>query len=91
VGRGRKYIYKPIEISGNKVLGRECVCQEALSEEMTCQLRPKCEEGASLGEMGEDSPGRKNCECKGPEAGMSWLIRRGRRVWLSRIGVGGNR
>lgn len=71
MGRDGKYIYEPIEILGNEVLGRECVCWGALSKEMTCQLRPECEEGGSSGEMGEESPGRKNCECKGPEAGMS--------------------
>lgn len=54
VGRGRKYTYEPIEVSGNKVLGTECVCQEALSEEMIYQLRPEGEEGASPGEMGEE-------------------------------------
>lgn len=53
------------------MLGREHVCREALSEEVTGQLRSECQEGANLGEMGEENPGRKNSECKGPEVGMN--------------------
>lgn len=43
---------------------------------MTCQLRSGWEEGADPGEMGEENPSRKNCEGKGPEAGMRLVDRK---------------
>lgn len=42
--------------------------------------------GTGPGELGEKNPGKKNSECRGTEASMSWKIRRGKKMWLSGIG-----
>lgn len=39
--------------------------------------------GTGPGELGEENPGKKSSEYKGPEARMSWKIRRGKKMWLS--------